>query len=65
MEGELREYKGKRCLDVIVSLFFLISLSPLFLLIGLAVKLFDGDPVIHRRRVLGLGENLFFMFKFP
>jgi len=64
MEGELRGYKGKRCLDVIVSLFFLIFLSPLFLLIGLAVKIFDGGPVIHLRRIPGLRENYFFMFKF-
>lgn len=64
MDDGPRGCKGKRYLDVIVSLFFLIFLSPLFLLIGLAVKLFDGDPVIYQRRVLGLGENLFFMFKF-
>ena len=64
MEGELRGYKGKRSLDVILSLFFLVFLSPLFFLITLAVRVFDGGQVIHRRKVLGLAEYPFFMFKF-
>jgi len=64
MDCYIRGYKGKRCLDVIVSLFFLIFLSPLFFLVALAVRVFDGEPFIHRRKVLGLAEDPFFMFKF-
>ena len=43
----------KSFLDVIFATILLITLSPLLLVIALAVKLQDGKPVIYRRRVVG------------
>lgn len=43
----------KRILDVIIAVLSLVLLSPLLALIALAIKLQDGGPVIHCRRVVG------------
>jgi lipopolysaccharide/colanic/teichoic acid biosynthesis glycosyltransferase len=55
---------AKRTLDVVVALLALILLSPLFLLIWLAIKLEDGGPAIIRQRRVGLGGQLFTFYKF-
>ena len=44
---------AKRLLDFAAGILGLLILAPLFALISLAVKLQDGGPVIHRRRVVG------------
>jgi lipopolysaccharide/colanic/teichoic acid biosynthesis glycosyltransferase len=43
----------KRALDVAGSTFGLLLLSPLLLAIAALIKLQDGGPVFHRRRVVG------------
>lgn len=43
----------KRTVDILLATLLLIALSPLLLLVVLAVKLQDGGPIIYRRRVLG------------
>lgn len=43
----------KRTLDVLGATFFLLLFSPLLAVLALAIKLQDGGPVIHRRRVTG------------
>lgn len=43
----------KRALDVVGSALLLILLSPVLALLGLLIKLQDGGPVMHRRRVVG------------
>ncbi len=55
---------GKRAMDVTGSLLVLILCSPLFLVIGLAVKLEDGGPVIFKQRRVGRFGREFTMFKF-
>lgn len=45
----------KRALDVIVAAIALLLFSPVLALIALLIKLQDGGPVIHRRRVVGPG----------
>lgn len=57
-------YRGKRFLDVTISLFLLIILSPLFLLIALAIRIFSGPPVIYLREMVGYKGKHFIMFKF-
>lgn len=53
----------KRVLDIAGAALGILVLSPLFVIIAAAVKLGDGGPVIHRRRVVGItGE--FDAFKF-
>ncbi|HRA00445.1 MAG TPA: sugar transferase [Thermoflexales bacterium] len=55
---------GKRAFDLCVSGALLVMLSPVFLLIGLWVKLGSAGPVFYRRRVMGLGGGQFDAFKF-
>ncbi len=55
---------GKGLLDRIGALVGLILLSPILLLIALLVKLDSPGPIIHRRRVVGVGNQTFDAFKF-
>lgn len=54
----------KRIFDFTVALLALIVLSPLILLISLAIKLDDGDPVIIVQKRVGLGGKVFDFYKF-
>lgn len=54
----------KRLLDMVVSALLLVLLSPLFVIIGLAVKLTSPGPVFYRWRVLGQNNREFTGFKF-
>jgi lipopolysaccharide/colanic/teichoic acid biosynthesis glycosyltransferase len=53
----------KRALDVLCAILGLGALSPLFLLVSLLVKMQDGGPIFHRRRVVG-PNGAFDAFKF-
>lgn len=55
---------GKRLLDVSASLAGLLLLSPLLLLISLAVKLGSRGPVIFRQDRVGKDRQMFKMWKF-
>jgi len=44
----------KRTIDILGAAFLLLLLGPLVLLLGLVVRLQDGGPAFHRRRVIGL-----------
>jgi exopolysaccharide biosynthesis polyprenyl glycosylphosphotransferase len=54
----------KRLLDVVVSAALLVVLSPLFLLIALAIKLDSKGPVLYRWKVVGQGGRPFTGYKF-
>lgn len=54
----------KRVLDIILSFFALIILSPLFAIIALLVKFKLGSPVIFKQERPGKDEQIFFMYKF-
>lgn len=54
----------KRLLDLIGSVFGLIILFPVLALIGLAVKLDSPGPVFFRQERVGIGGELFRIFKF-
>jgi len=54
----------KRIFDFTAALLALIVLSPLILLISLAIKLDDGDPVIIVQKRVGLGGKVFDFYKF-
>lgn len=54
----------KRVLDFTLSLLALIALSPVLLVLGLAVRWKMGVPVIFRQKRAGKGETEFYLYKF-
>lgn len=54
----------KRAMDVVCSLLALIVLSPLFVLISLAIKLYDGGPVFYKQRRCTRDLKTFDILKF-
>ena len=54
----------KRAMDIMVSSMCLVLLMPLFLLVGLLVKLTSKGPVIYRQVRCGLYGRQFTLFKF-
>jgi exopolysaccharide biosynthesis polyprenyl glycosylphosphotransferase len=55
---------GKRVIDIVVSASLLLLLSPIFLLLGLVVKLTSRGPVFYRWRVVGKEGRPFTGYKF-
>lgn len=55
---------AKRSLDLTVAVTVLIILSPLLLIIALAIKLDDGGPIIISQRRVGMGGRAFDFYKF-
>ena len=55
---------GKRLLDIVLSGCILICLSPLYLLIALAVVLDDPGPVFFRQKRVGIHKSHFYILKF-
>ncbi|NOX63548.1 MAG: sugar transferase [Chloroflexi bacterium] len=55
---------AKRTLDLIVATASLLLLSPLLLLIFIAIKLEDGGPVIIIQKRVGLGGRVYDFYKF-
>jgi exopolysaccharide biosynthesis polyprenyl glycosylphosphotransferase len=69
MHVETRRYEGgqraaKRVFDVVGSGLLLLILSPVFLLIGLAIKVTSTGPVLFRQKRIGLDGKTFTMLKF-
>jgi len=54
----------KRVMDVIISVILLIVLSPLFLLIALAIRLDSAGPIIFKQVRIGRGGREFVLYKF-
>jgi Undecaprenyl-phosphate glucose phosphotransferase len=54
----------KRLIDVAFSFCILVLLSPLLLLLALAVKVSSAGPVFYRQKRMGLGGDVFEMLKF-
>lgn len=48
-----RQRRCKRAMDIIGSALILLVFAPVLAVIALCIKLQDGGPVIHRRRVVG------------
>ena len=55
---------GKRMLDVLLSGCAIVVLSPVYLLIGLAIKLDDPGPVFFRQTRVGIHKTHFEILKF-
>ncbi len=54
----------KRAIDIIGSLALLILLSPLLLVIAIAIKLDASGPIFYKRRLIGQGGKPFMVLKF-
>ena len=50
--------------DVIASLAGIILASPVMLIIALAIKLYDGGPVLYKQKRVTLNEQVFDIYKF-
>lgn len=58
-----RKY-GKRLLDILLSACGIVILSPVYLLIALAIKIDDPGPVFFRQKRVGLHKSYFHILKF-
>ncbi len=54
----------KRVLDICVSSFMLVLLSPILGLVALAIKLDSKGPVLFKQKRLGLNKRVFHIYKF-
>ena len=54
----------KRAEDIVLSLIFLIILSPLLILTGILVKIDSDGPVFFRQKRHGFANDTFYVFKF-
>lgn len=54
----------KRILDVSVSIFMLLLLSPLYAFIALRVRLSSAGPIFYKQERIGLNGKPFFIYKF-
>jgi O-antigen biosynthesis protein WbqP len=54
----------KRLIDFILSLVGLIALSPVFLLLILAIKIDSKGPILFKQRRIGIDKSEFYILKF-
>jgi lipopolysaccharide/colanic/teichoic acid biosynthesis glycosyltransferase len=54
----------RRLLDVLAATIGLIMLSPLFIVIAVAIKAYDGGPIFYRARRVGKDGWIFSLYKF-
>jgi putative colanic acid biosysnthesis UDP-glucose lipid carrier transferase len=58
------QYVFKRCIDIFLSLLAVICLSPIMLVIALAVKLTSPGPILFKQRRYGLNGQEILVYKF-
>jgi lipopolysaccharide/colanic/teichoic acid biosynthesis glycosyltransferase len=54
----------KRCIDIVLSMLALLLMSPIFIVVAIAVWVDSGRPVLFRHRRVGLGFRQFDILKF-
>lgn len=54
----------KRIFDIVFSLVVIALLSPVMLISAIAVKLYDGGPVLYKQKRLTIDEKEFYIYKF-
>jgi exopolysaccharide biosynthesis polyprenyl glycosylphosphotransferase len=54
----------KRCIDLVMALFFIIVTLPLCLLIALLIKITSHGPIFIRQKRIGKNDSIFTLFKF-
>lgn len=63
-KGRLAYTVAKRLIDVAGSALMLLLLSPLFIVVAIAIKISSPGPVIFRQKRIGLGGRAFTFYKF-
>ncbi len=58
------EERGRRAVDIAISLLALVIFGPLLALVGLLIKLESPGPVLFKQKRVGKGEKLFDVYKF-
>jgi len=65
MGGMFKMYiKVKRLIDIVLSFIALILLSPVFLLIAIAIKIDSKGPVLFKQKRVGIHKSHFYILKF-
>src|SRR5262245_28372235 len=64
LQPVVRTARMKRLFDVVVASVMLVALAPLFVVVGLAVRLILGSPVLFRQRRPGWHGIPFELMKF-
>lgn len=54
----------KRAFDIVFSIIVIILSSPVMLLSAIAIKLYDGGPVLYKQKRLTIDEKEFYIYKF-
>lgn len=57
-------FKIKRLLDIVISFLALILLSPVFIIIGVAIKLDSRGPILFKQKRVGIHKSYFYILKF-
>lgn len=55
---------AKRCMDIVISIIGIVLSSPFMLIIALAIKLYDGGPIIYSQERLTRDGKPFPIYKF-
>jgi len=55
---------AKRTIDILGSLFFIILLSPIYLIVSLIILIETGRPIIYKNERVGKADRKFFTLKF-
>ena len=61
---DTRKQIGKRIFDIFLSLAMLVVFSPVFLVVGILIKIDSNGPVFYKSRRYGFRGRIFNMFKF-
>jgi len=65
--GAAREHAllwAKRLFDIVASGLLLVLLAPVLLIVAVAIRVYDGGPVIYRQRRVGRHNREFMIWKF-
>ena len=54
----------KRCMDIVLSLVALIPFSPFMLAAAIAIKVYDGGPILYKQLRLTKNRKPFYVYKF-
>jgi len=63
-EPTLFYHVTKRLIDVVLAVFGILVLIPVFLIIAICIKLDDGGSVLHFREIIGYRGRRFYALKF-
>ena len=64
MDNKKKQIIAKRILDIVLSLFGIIVISPLLIVISIIIKLDSKGPIVFKQIRVGKDEKLFKIYKF-